>query len=315
MRLVIFIGNTCYNRFMAFTQSVRNRLTNTSKLTYALLFVTIWLVAALYAWFHVVYQSPESVFKDMLKNNFATTGYTREGMSSQGDVESKEVTQLLLGKDSAVLGATKLTQGTDEVNTNTITTTEKNYVQYASIKTDRKGKSGKPMDFSKVIGVWAATDGQNAGGNQAVSQMMLGLIPIGNLTPKDRSELLALNDKTKAITTDYNTVKKETKNGRLQYTYQVKIKPVAYLELLKKYGQAAGLGEDVAALNPNDYKDTPTTTVQLTVDARSRHLVSVTPPGQIAADEKYSSFGITKAVQIPKNTISTTELQERLNVQ
>ena len=91
--------------------------------------------------------------------------------------------------------------------------------------------------------------------------------------------------------------------------------PFPYFQLLKQYGEAAGLSDEVAQLNPEDYKETPVATVRVTVDARSRHIVSLTPPGQSTSDEKYSAFGIQKAVQLPKSTISTAELQKRLNNQ
>jgi hypothetical protein len=310
----MILYNSCYNRDMTYIQSLRTRLAATSKLTYALLFAVAWLVAALFAWFQVVYQSPENVFRGMLKNNFATTGFARESNSSQNSVSSEEVSQLQLGSDALLQTATALKQGGDAVTTTTISTDSKNYVRYSSIKTDRKDANGKPLDFSKAVNVWAVNDTEATGSNQAVAQMMLGLMPLGNVTAQNRAALLKQIDETEAITANYKTVKKETKNGRLQYTYEVKILPVPYLQMLKKYGQAAGLGDQVASLNPDDYKDTPTTNIQLTIDARSRHLVSYSIEGQSAA-ETYSAFGVRKSVKIPKNTISTDELQKRLNVQ
>lgn len=301
---------------MANIQSVRTRLSSKSKLTYLSLFVAVWLLAALYAWFHVVYQSPERVFQGMLRNNFSTQGYTREAVSTQGDVTSDEATQLILGKDPLVLSATTLKQGTDEVNTSTITTSQKNYVRYTNIKTERKDKDGKPLAFDKVIGVWASSDAQGTGTSQVVSQLMLGLIPIGKVSPQDRQDLLDKIAQTKALSTDYKNVKKETKNGRLVYTYTVKIKPVPYLQMLKQFGKAAGLNDQVKDLNPDEYKDTPEATVEVQVDARSRHILSTTNVGQQGtANEKYSGFGIHKGVTIPEKTITSEQLQQRLNVQ
>jgi hypothetical protein len=297
-------------------QSVRTQLSRVSKLTYLMLFVVVWLLAALYAWFHVVYQSPERVFQGMLRNNFSTQGYVREAVSTQGNVTSDEATQLLLGKEPMVLSATTLKQGGDEVNTSTITTSQKNYVRYTKIKTERKDKDGRPLAFDKVIGVWAVGDSQGTGTSQAVSQLMLGLIPIGNVSAKDKQDLLDKIAKTKAISTDYKNVKKETKDGRSVYTYSVKIKPVPYLQMLKQFGNAAGLGDQVKQLNPDDYKDTPEVTVEVKVDARSRHLVSTNNVGQQgAASELYSGFGIRKGVTLPERTITTDQLQQRLNVQ
>ena len=300
---------------MTYFQSTRLRKITSSKLKVTLIIATVWLVAAGTAWFYIIYQSPENVFKGMLNNNFSTNGYTKDTTTEQNGVQSRELAQLQLASGPTVQTLTSLSQGSDFVTTTTINKADATYVRYDNIKTSRKNPNGKQYDFKHVIGVWAKSEAATAGSNQAVAQMMLGLLPVAKLTPSDRSYMLDQVERNNIFTPDYKTVKKQTKDGRLQYVYDVKVVPAPYIDMLKQFGKLAGLGDQVADLNPSDYKGQPATTISVTVDAKSRHLVSVGSPGQTTQSETYTSFGIVKPVTLPTKNITTDELQKRLNVQ
>lgn len=300
---------------MTYIQSIQSRFSAIPKLTKWLTFAALWLIVALFAWFQVVYQSPENVFKGMLRNNFATVGYTKDATSSQGEMVSQELTQLQLLSDPVVRGVTSLKQGGDSVVTNTLTTGSDTYVRYTKIDTDRKDENGKPLDFTKAVNVWAKGEARGGSADQAYGQLMLGLMPIGNMAANDRAELLKQIEQNEIFKVDYKNVKKHTKDGRLQYEYNVSIVPQPYIAMLKAFGESVGLASQVADLDPKNYQGQEPVAIKVTVDAKSRHLVTVGMDGQEAQTEKYTSFGIVKPVKIPTKHITTEELQQRLSVQ
>lgn len=298
---------------MAVFQTIRDRLTSLSLLTWLLIGGLLWLVVASVLWWNIVYTDPERVFNAMLKNNFSTQGYTREVKSSQQGVAATEVSQLQTGKQNLVRTLTDLKQQGDSVRTDAISTPEQEYIRYVEINTSRKGPDGKQLDFSSAENVWAKSDSD--GSSQTLTQMLFGIVPLGNVPASERAKLLDLISEHSAFSVNYDSVKKEKVNGRTVYTYDVQLLAQPYIEMLKIYGKAIGFGDQVASLNPADYADAQPTNLTVRVDVVSRHLESVSYGGQQSRTEKYSGFGIVKPVQLPTKTITSEELQQRLSTQ
>lgn len=293
--------------------SIRSRIANLSVLSWLLIISIVAIVASSILWWFIVYQSPSNVFNGMLKNNFATSGYTRHVVSSENGLDANELAQIQTGGENIVRTKTTLKQGGDNVTTDAISTDSAEYVRYTNIDTQRKDASGKQLDFSKAINVWAKSD---AGGpSQTFSQMLLGVVPMGNVSPETRKELLDFMDKHTVFSVKYDSVKTETINGRKAYVYEVQLLPQTYVEMLKLYGKGVGLGDQVAQLDPASYADAQPTDLTLAIDVNSRHLVSLSYPGNTARKENYSGYGIIKDTKLPQKTIPTQELQKRLSTQ
>lgn len=206
-----------------------------------------------------------------------------------------------------------LKQQNDEVITDAISTPEHDYVRYAKIDTSRKDENGKPYDFSSAVNVWAK--GESDGSNQTLAQMLLGLFPMGNVPAEDRDEILDFMKENSVFSANYNKVKKETMNGRPVYTYEVQLLPQPYVEMLKRYGAAVGLSDQVTNLNPADYADSAPTKLTVSIDVLSRHLrLLKLDPSSGGRTESYSGYGIRQDVQLPTKTITTSELQQRLSI-
>jgi hypothetical protein len=301
---------------MSYITAVRNRVSQFTKITWALIIGLLWLIAALIAWWYVVYESPKNVFEGMLKNNFSTTSVTKHVTTQQNGVRAVEDTQVQLGKDNVTRTLTTLTQGTDTVTTEAISTQTQDYVRYIAINTSRKDAAGKKLSFSSALNTWAKSDNQTASSGQSTAQMMLNIFPVGNVNPSDRKELVKFIENENVFNVKYKTVKKQTIHGRRVYTYQVQLLPQSYVAMLKKFGESAGLRDQVANLNPDDYAGAAPTNLTVTIDAVSRHLTSVTTAdGTSSRHETYDAYGVQKPLILPKNTISTTELQQRLSTQ
>jgi hypothetical protein len=297
---------------MTFTD-IRFRIANISVLGWLLIVSVLAIIVSSILWFQAVYKSPQNVFEGMIKQNFTNTGYTRNVDSNENGLNAKETAQLQTGGENIVRTKTILKQDNDTVTTDAISTMSAEYVRYTNIDTQRKSANGKQLDFSKAVNVWAKNE--TGGPSQTFSQMLLGVVPMGNVPAETRKELIKFIDKNTVFAANYNTVKKEKINGRQVYTYQVQLLPQTYVQMLKIYGKGVGLEDQVAQLDPAHYKDAQPTKLTLSVDAVSRHLVALSYPDSTARSERYSGYGIRKDVELPTKTIPAAELQKRLSTQ
>lgn len=293
--------------------SIRTRIANLSVLSWLLIASIVLLIVTSILWWNVVYQSPRNVFNGMIKNNFATTGYTRHVVSKENGLDADEFAQVQTGGKNIVRTKTTLKQEGDTVTTDAISTDNAEFVRYTNIDTKRKDANGKQLDFSKAVNVWAKNE--TGGPSQTFSQMLLGVVPMGNVDPKTRAELVKFMDKHTVFSVNYDSVKTEKINGRKTYVYEVQLLPQAYVEMLKLYGKGVGLGDQVGQLDPANYVNAQPTDLVLRIDANSRNLVALSYPGNDSRKETYSGYGIVKDVQLPTKTIPAAELQKRLSAQ
>ncbi len=285
--------------------------------TYARLIAVgaIVLVIGLGALGAKMYTDPQRVFNAMLRDSLASSSVTVQATQVSTGATAKQTIQYTLGAQNMSHALTTITQGKTVVVDETIGTQAADYTRYASITTDQKAKSGKPLDVSKVVGVWAKNDA-----HQIFSQTVLGtglpiggmVIPIGAISPEKRSSLLEQIAKDNVYNIVYKDVTHSTKGGRLQYTYDASVNPVGYVRLMRTFAQDIGI-HDLDQLNPNSYASQQTLHVKLTVDAYSHHLVTAALTEGGTYTQSYSSYDIPVGISLPSRTISTTVLQQRLN--
>lgn len=267
-------------------------------------------------WWWKLCTDPERVFWGMMKQNLATSAVTIEAQQDSNGSGMHQTVQYSLGAENVTRTLTTITQPGTEVKNEMYATTKHDYTRYLSIKTNQKSPEGKPLNFSKVMGVWAkSADGQNQLFSQAVLNSALPIggmaVPIGNLEPAKRERLLKQILDDKAYEADYNKAKKEKYKGRAVYVYEVKIHPVAYAGVIKQFAKDLGL-EQLDQLDPNSYREQPVIEMRFTVDVRSRRLVKVDLPSNNYS-QSYTAYDVPVGMEEPEKTISTTELQKRLS--
>lgn len=273
------------------------------------------LIAAAGLWCFKLSVEPERVFWKTVERGLATGGVTIEADQENGDATVRQVIRYSLGANNLSHSRTVFTQGNTRAVSEMLGTLGADYSRYVSIKTDQKKKDGRSLDLSKIVGVWAKSDQ----GGQVFSQAVLGgglpvggmVVPIGKLDPEARGRLLRKIQDDAAYKVDFSKVKKKRADGRLLYTYEVEIQPVAYVALMKNFAQALGL-HDLDSLDPQNYKGQPAFKVELTIDARAQQAVTA-----VAVENKsrqtYSGYGLPVQAALPAQTISTLELQKRLS--
>jgi hypothetical protein len=289
-----------------------------SKITPAKLFAIsaiILVFAAAWGWYGLVYSSPSAVFERMLFNNLATTSAYKVIAQKDTDQQLDQKTQLLLTPSQRVYSTVALRQGADAgtlVSTESVGTTSADYVRYADIKTTQKTADGKAFDFSSVLGIWGKSDADDTGngGAQLYNQSVLGVVPIGNLSANQRQKLLNQIKDNKVYSIDYSKVNKSFSAGRLVYSYDITVKPEAYVLMLKAFARDIGL-KQLESVDPSQYADAPPLQFSFDVDVLSGQLTKITYKDS-ERTELFSSYGAIVKIDIPDKTVPVQDLQSRL---
>lgn len=274
------------------------------------------LLAAGGTWCYQTSRDPERVFWSMVEQSLATNGVTVDVNQNRGQASAHQFAQYSFGATNLSRSITTASQPGTQVKNESLGTQKADYTRYLSINTDQKSASGKRLDFSQVVGVWAKNT--NGSTPQLFSQAALGIglplgglaVPIGNLDPDARQALVNQMRDDNLYKISFNKVKKERRDGRLQYTYTASIKPVDYASMMISFAKAVGLHtfDDLQTAN---FVNQPEFELMLTVDVRSRHLVAAETNGGVVK-QTYSGYDVPVAVNAPEKAISFNDLQQRL---
>lgn len=282
--------------------------------TYLWLYIggALLLLLAVALWWAKVSVNPERVFWGTVDNSLATSGVTLNVNESNGQMSDKQSIQYSLGTTNQVHSVRTVKQGNATVKTESVGNATKTFTRYTSIT----GQS-KKVDLHNIVGVWSNPTA-DSNSTQLLPQVALGLalplgavpMPIGTIPNDKRSELIEQMRTRSLYQVDYARATKESKDGRLYYTYQVSMQPVLYLSIMKSFAQSTGL-KDFENVDPNQYAGSSSIKLKLTIDAHARQLVKVVSEDQ-GYSETYSAYGVPVNVSLPKQAISLQELQKRL---
>jgi hypothetical protein len=277
------------------------------------------LVIAFGFWWTKVYQSPYNVYWGMLQNNLSTAGVSKHITQSNNGTNLDQILVSTFGAQNAVHARTTLTTTRNTVQTESISTPDKDSVRYTAITTAQKTKAGKPFDFSSILGKWASNKLTNSSSASAASglftQTAIGvmggnLLPQANLTSGHRKDLLKRLHSEVIFDTSYTDVKKTRQHGRPIYTYTLNIQPVAYVGFEKAFAKYLGI-KALDDLDPNQYQGEAAIKVTVSVDAWSHQLAAVDFPNQ-NHHEVYENYGASVPVGDPQATITGAQLQRLL---
>lgn len=280
------------------------------------------LLITLCVWWTKVFMSSERVFWGMIQNSLSTSGYTLDISqdSSQGSV--RQLVQVdLSGKSDQAHMISSVKQPGTTIETEIIGTRDADFARYRNIDTDQKGANGKAINLSKVENVWSKSTSADAdsasGGNQLLAQSLLGIpfgtfpVPVGQVSSKARDQLLKQIREQDVYEVSFKDVKREKRNGRQVYVYEVKIQTILYVRMMKNFAKDLGLHE-LDEVDPNSYQGAQPLSFTLVVEPLSRQLVAV-ENGQQGFKQEYSGYGLPLNVKLPKDAITSAELQKRLS--
>lgn len=266
-------------------------------------------------WLGVRWQhDPNRAFWDMLANNLATPGVTRVLQQTNQGLSVSQYTQLNFGAHPTAHALTVFTQNGGTIATEEISDASHDFVRYQKIVTPYKTTTGKPLDASGVVGKWARLDPGSKLGSTISSglleQSLFGILPIANLDSTNRAHLLDYMRTNDVFSYDAGKVKAATVDGHRVYEYKVSIKPAPYVALMQQFGKLVG-AKQYDALDPNNYSRAAAIVVMAAVDTTSHQLVELeqTAGGQL---EHYKAFGATTPAALPRATLTTSELEQRI---
>lgn len=289
------------------------------KKTYYWLYIggALLLLLSAVLWWTKVSVQPERVLWGTVSNSLASQGATLTIASEQQGTTDTQQIQFSLGKTNTVHALRTVKQNGTTIETESVGNTKKSYTRYTSVITSQKNDDGKSPELSNVLGVWA--ESSSADQSPLLQQVALGTalplgampIPMGLMQPGDRQELVKEMRQKSLYRINYSKIAKQRKDGKLLYTYDVTMQPVLYLSVMKSFAQHIGL-KDLDNLDPERYQSLEDISIQITVDAHSRQVVTVSSKSR-AYRENFSGHGVTPDVKLPQKTIPMSELQERLS--
>lgn len=264
-----------------------------------------------FAYWKYICSDPVVVFERMLSTSLSTPSMTKIITQNDEGQDLKQVVNLQTSPGQFARTNSELNQKESStiISTETIGTPAADFVRYTGIKTNQKSATGKDLDFNKIINLWGKTDKSN-GEVQLFNQTVLGVIPIANIRQPLRGQLIDKIEQESVYSFDRKVVKKTYVNGRLIYSYEVSIKPVAYVSMLKLVARDMGIKE-LEAIDPSQYANSAPIVFGIEVDVWSSQLTKITFKDS-KRSERYVSFGARSTVITPNNTVPVEELQNRL---
>ncbi len=279
----------------------------------------IWLglfVVVFYSvsWWSQVYNSPTKVFADMIESSLTTSSVTKRVRQVNDDQSIERVSYIAFGDQNISHTFETRSRSNDayksSIEEEIIGTPTRDYVRFNKIASDAKLKDGTKPDYSNIIGVWGSTSANSADSTSANSfgVAAFGTVPIAPLGHSNRKLVTDLIKLTNVYDVDTDHVVKSRPNGRVLYTYHVKIDPRAYFAMIQKLSLLAGVTNNTVA---TDQPQASIISADFTVDVIARQLVKIHFESS-NIDELYGSYGVSSKVEIPSITIPLSELQTRI---
>lgn len=273
----------------------------------------IILLASGIAWCNNYRSNPKVVFNRMLLNSMSSSSVTKNVTQDQTGQKLNQTDQITNSPKAQVHQINIIDQaGQATITTETIANQQTDYVRYTEIKTSQKNKDGKEFDFSDIIGKWGKSGAESeiSEGAQTFGQSIYGIVPIARLSTDSRRELISIINSNKVYDVDYSKVFKTTINNRPTYTYEVKVNPKAYIDMLKLFSNKLGSNK-LDNVDSSRYKSAEPVAFTFVVDVWTGQLrnVKYVESGRV---ENYSAYGALSLVPEPQKYISIEELQNKL---
>lgn len=286
-----------------------------SRLATIFVFIAVIILGlSINAWWHTVRSNPERTLMGAIENSFRTKSLVREVSqdSTPQIIEQKVALDVSPSATAQSLTTIKQTGSVEaSVQTETISSKDGEFVRYTDIQTSQQNSEGKALNFDDVLNIWGRTTTEETGQpGQVYGEAVLGVVPTGNFSAAARKQLMNIVVSENVYSYDEKTLVRTTKDGRPMYSYDVKVDPTAYIKLLKAYGSLADMPQ-LEQLDPSQYANAEPLVFRLSVDVWSQRITEIEYTGG-ARKENMSSFGVSREIETPKDSISVLELQSKV---
>lgn len=283
----------------------------TQRTGFVLVVLAILLAAVGFYRNYAAEHDPTGAFWNAMTATMTTSGVTCTIHDVTDGRDSVQAVSLdLAGKERAT-SKTSITQSGTEVVTEGIATPDADYVRYTKLSTAKKAPDGKPLDFSKITGVWAKQT-RDTSAASLFDQTALGgcVVPLADLRQNQGESLVADMRKNKVFDTKTSAAARADLHGQSVFKYKVTVTPSRYVPFMQRFAKAYGL-QTLNNLSTKTFSDKARQHVVFVVSARQHRLLEITFDGQQHTID-FSNYGKPPAITLPSNPISFTELQKRL---
>jgi hypothetical protein len=269
-----------------------------------------------FAWWQFIWQDPHRVFDDMIASNLQTASVTKTITAGNATQSVDQIVRLQMGSTNAADWFVEATQNGASVTTESIGTSTTGYVRYLNIASNKQSAAKNHLNFKSVLNMWAHADGKSdANLTTLYAQSLFDITsaptpPIGNLPESQRENILSFIQDQKVFVPDYGSVKSETIGGKGVYTYTVMVQLAPYVRMMQAFAHDLGMN-NLNTLDPEQYVNLPPIAVTMSVDRMSHQLVKLAY-GSSGYIQTYGDWGQITPITLPAHTITTTELQTRL---
>jgi len=309
-RTVYFTAVTITTMFDKFLDTVLRYPRSSVTIATAILLLLVGVL-----WWNLLWMNPQHIFSDMLANNLTTTSVTKH-MSAAGNGQTiNQYVRLEMGSTNAADWLVTATQSNSAVTSESIGTPSTGYIRYVKIATVSNAQS-KVANFSSALNVWGKADGKtDTSLSQLFNETLLDinnapLPPIGNVPAVIGHGLVSYMLNQGVLSVNYNNAKSEVVNGHNVYTYAVSVHLGPYVRLMQSFAQSLGINS-LESVDPSQYTSLPPVSLTMSVDKMSHQLVRVDYPAANFV-QSYSDWGLLTPISLPSKTITTTELQARI---
>lgn len=276
-------------------------------------FIAGAVIALIGVWlfYNRIQTNPARTFWGMVEQSLTTPSVTMQAQQAQGQDSIKQTMSLSLGPKNFAHSLVNINQGGIQVKTEVIGTPQADYTRYTSVRAGEEATGGRDLKTDGLVNVWAKSEPQLFGQSALGLGLSLGSVPvpIGQVTSQQRAEIIKEIKERTLYRVNFDKVKKDRKDGRLYYTYDVETAPFVYVQIMKLFASSIGV-KTLDQIDPGEYRDLDTIKMQLTVDVRARQLSSVTYT-QNNYTQSYSGYGVPDPTEPPAKHITMGELRGR----
>ena len=270
----------------------------------------IVMVASVWLWFNRIQTNPRRAFWSAISHSLSSSAVTVSASQTADGSTLQQKVALNLGSPNITHGRVTVIKGDTTIATEIIGTPKADYSRYVSISGGKQ--SATELAGKGILNVWAKSEPQLFGQTTLGVGLSLGSVPvpIANAHGAAHDTLLKDIKNRNLYQVNFNNVKKEQRDGRLLYTYEVSSAPFVYVEVLQLVAKQIGV-TSIDSIEPGDYRELQNVKMHITVDVRAGHVVKVTFDGSNYA-QQYSAYDVPSSAVIPAKTIPMDDLQKRL---
>jgi hypothetical protein len=279
---------------------------------YTLIALLVLGSAGAYIWEQNFKKAEPGVFYAALRTALSSEGLTCE-IKKQGEQNSsRQIISLDLESKTNARSVTTLAQQKATVVTEGIATKTDDYVRYTSINAPGKNAQGKSFNFSPVLNVWGKQPRANLGGMSLYDQAAFGgcIVPMAHFPEKTVDRLISELDDGLVFKTDQNNIRRTRLAGKPVYSYEVTLSGPVYIKFMKKIAKEAG-NKSLDDVNEETYAQRSPEKLTFLIHRSTHRLEQIVFSGQ-KQTVTFSDYGRKPEIIVPEKTISTVELQKRL---